>query len=295
MIEGTLSAYACVGAITFLDISNNRLELCAGLDRLLALEKVDLRNNNIEEADEIGRLSVIPTIREVCAEGNPLEDDWRIRCFNRFKQDGLDIILDGSGPSFLEKSYLTSPPVTQPVAGIQQHDVVISNPTAISVSPRASPSIGPSPPTVTTQAPSPETPAQSPPLRPKKRVKRLVELGTQSEGVKIQEVITSSPIAAMSSSEPPIQAQPAFEPTSPRRKHGHGRHATEAGTPSTVRISPSASRRSKRVTASVHEPPPLPTDLPSSSDELRARMEALRNETGEDFLRVLAQREPLKS
>lgn len=116
MIDSVLGIYTVLGQVLYLNLSKNRLESICGLERLLALERVDLRHNFIEESAEVGRLAALPNIVEVWIEGNPfadIEEGYRIRCFDHFTKEGKSILLDGSPPSFYERMYLTSPPPQQ--------------------------------------------------------------------------------------------------------------------------------------------------------------------------------------
>jgi hypothetical protein len=105
-----------LGQILALNLSHNRLESICGLERLMALERVDLRHNILDESGEVGRLATLPHISEVWVEGNPFveyEDGYRITCFNFFWKEGKFVTLDGSPPGFYEKRNLASPPPRQ--------------------------------------------------------------------------------------------------------------------------------------------------------------------------------------
>lgn len=324
MIDSTLDAKSCVGAITFLDLSKNRLESCAGLEKLLALEKIDLRENQLEEADEIGRLSVIPTLKEVFAEGNLLEEDWRIRCFNRFYQDELEVLLDGTGPSILERRYITSP-VAAHNTDASVHDVVPKSPHPVAVSPKVGPSRpSPKPSPVIAPTDSAGKPSSPPHIKHKKRARRVIDIGSDATVSEQQSVSSNrrasrsqrtetngkeatadkSLLGAANNSPGP---QPPVSPQLPRRiSKGHSRHATDValmrsygGTPSPeseiphVNFGTVRSKRSLRVSASLHEP--SSPDRQRDALDFRARMEALRDQTGDEWLRVLAQREAVTS
>lgn len=114
MIDSVLGIYTHLGQVLCLNLSGNRLESICGLERLMALERVDLRFNHIDESAEVGRLATLPNIGEVWIEGNPLtdiEDNYRIACLDFFHKEGKTISLDGSAPTFYERRGLT--PVAQ--------------------------------------------------------------------------------------------------------------------------------------------------------------------------------------
>ncbi|KAG0009077.1 hypothetical protein BGZ80_002758, partial [Entomortierella chlamydospora] len=71
MISGVQSIYQVLGNITVLSLRGNRLESLSGLERLWNLEKVDVRENHLTEAAEVGRLAALPGIREVWSDRNP--------------------------------------------------------------------------------------------------------------------------------------------------------------------------------------------------------------------------------
>ncbi|KAI9931639.1 hypothetical protein ASPWEDRAFT_103901 [Aspergillus wentii DTO 134E9] len=99
-------------AITALNLRGNRLRSLAGIERLLSLERLDLRDNNLSDPTEIARLTSLPEIREIWVSGNPFvktHSGYRIVIFNLFRRTpgySEDIIIDGSGPGYTERKYL---------------------------------------------------------------------------------------------------------------------------------------------------------------------------------------------
>ncbi|KAJ8483515.1 hypothetical protein ONZ51_g4657 [Trametes cubensis] len=344
MIDSVLGIYTMLGGVLTLNLAKNRLESICGLERLLALERVDLRHNFIEESAEIGRLATLPNIAEVWVEGNPLvdiEEGYRIRCFDYFWKEKKSILLDGSPPGFYEKRFLTTPPPEQmtssrPVSVAQSPPVVpVGSPSIINstAAPRGSP-LHSSP------TNSPASQPTSPPLAAavargrKKRNKRIVDLdggreasdagSARSTSRPVTVARTSSPAQRTAASElpPPTQAPlpqqqspvspPAVKATPVAKpKSRHSRHMTElapatsseladsmgAFTPSSygsLRKSPTMSRsaaRRARVSASVYEPSKEDTTESQfrEADAFRARIEALRSDMGEGWLKVLNQ------
>ncbi|KIY74259.1 hypothetical protein CYLTODRAFT_439200 [Cylindrobasidium torrendii FP15055 ss-10] len=115
MIDSVLGIYLNLGQVLVLNLARNRLESICGLERLHALERVDLRENIIEEVGEIGRLATLPNIKTVFVAGNPFTDDdnYRAPCFDLFWKEGKSISLDGAAPSYYEKRGLTVAPAAQ--------------------------------------------------------------------------------------------------------------------------------------------------------------------------------------
>ena len=106
LIDSVLGIYDTLLSIRVLNLARNRLESLCGLERLLTLERIDLRTNCIYEAGEVGRLATLASIREVHVKDNPMEDelvDWRIDCFVEFAREGRSVILDGEAPGWFEK------------------------------------------------------------------------------------------------------------------------------------------------------------------------------------------------
>ncbi|THC88658.1 hypothetical protein EYZ11_011892 [Aspergillus tanneri] len=99
-------------AITALNLRGNRLRSLAGIERLLSLERLDLRDNNLTDPTEIARLTSLPEIREIWVSGNPFvktHSGYRVVIFNLFRRTpgySEDIIIDGTGPGYTERKQL---------------------------------------------------------------------------------------------------------------------------------------------------------------------------------------------
>lgn len=72
MIKKITGINTVLGNVQQLDMRGNKIISLCGLERLWALEKVDLRDNKIEEWKEVRRLAGLPALKEVWVEGNPL-------------------------------------------------------------------------------------------------------------------------------------------------------------------------------------------------------------------------------
>lgn len=99
-------------AITALNLRGNRLKSIAGIERLLSLERLDLRDNELSDPTEIARLTNIPYIREIWVSGNPFtktHSNYRVTIFNLFRRTpgfSEDVIIDTTGPGYSEKKQL---------------------------------------------------------------------------------------------------------------------------------------------------------------------------------------------
>ncbi|PCH36177.1 L domain-like protein [Wolfiporia cocos MD-104 SS10] len=351
MIDSVLGIYTILGQVLHLNLSHNRLESICGLERLLALERVDLRNNLIEESAEVGRLAVLPNISQIWIEGNPLteiEEGYRIRCFDLFLKEGKNILLDDTPPGMYERMYLSSPPPDQ-MSSARPPSIAVSPPVVAVGSPictdASSPSNSPletpiSPLSAASYAPSPQDAALG---RSKRRKnKRIVDFdgpaseastsrdAPQARAPRAERTLSprradkqpemprgaATPRAGPSSAQDPQPSVPTLvAPVArPALKSRHSRHGTEfshgaGGLPddalASLSISPrggslrksgtmskSAARRS-RVTASMYDP--AEGDVGGEADRFkdaeafRARIEALRSDMGEGWLKVLQQ------
>jgi hypothetical protein len=113
MIEGLQSlGRNPLPAITTLNLRSNRLSSLAGIERLLSLERVDFRDNNLSDPTELARLTVIPDMTEIYVHRNPFcksYPNYRVTIFNLFrKTPGYteDVVIDSTGPSNAEKKQL---------------------------------------------------------------------------------------------------------------------------------------------------------------------------------------------
>ncbi|KAI0705078.1 hypothetical protein C8T65DRAFT_653144 [Cerioporus squamosus] len=343
MIDSVLGIYTNLGGVLTLNLSRNRLESICGLERLYALERVDLRHNLIEESAEVGRLATLPNIVEVSVEGNPLveiEEGYRIRCFDYFWKEKKKILLDGSPPGFYEKRYLTSPPPEQMTSSRPQ-SVAVSPPVVAVGSPSKINGSAPaqSSPLHSSPTSSPASHPASPHLAAghvrgrKKKNKRIVDLDGGQESSEAssrpavsrtvspvkRSTVPQQPAAPLPTQAPPPPssfaapaAVPAAQPTAVvKPKSRHSRHMTEFAPSSTSpdasdSFSPSmpdrplahrksstlsrAQIRRARVSASVYEPSKGEEDSQfREADAFRARIEALRSDMGEGWLKVFNQ------
>ncbi len=104
LIDSVLGIYDALPVVRVLNLAKNRLESLCGLERLYALQRVDLRANAIFEAGEVGRLAPLPAIAEVWVKDNPLVEelvDYRVDCFVEFAREARTIALDGEAPGSL--------------------------------------------------------------------------------------------------------------------------------------------------------------------------------------------------
>ncbi len=99
-------------AITVLNLRNNRLISIAGVERLLSLERLDLRDNKMADPTELARLTAMPEIHEVWVANNSFirtHGNYRVTIFNLFRTTPghrEDIVIDSVGPTYSERRQL---------------------------------------------------------------------------------------------------------------------------------------------------------------------------------------------
>lgn len=117
MLDSLLGVAAALPHVRVLNLAKNRLDNLSGLDRLIALERLDLRENRLLEALEVSRLALLPRLYQVWLLGNPFtrssleggDEQYRSKCFNYFYKEGHGtIVLDGSAPGLQERRNLVA-------------------------------------------------------------------------------------------------------------------------------------------------------------------------------------------
>ncbi|KAA1473980.1 hypothetical protein DENSPDRAFT_904200 [Dentipellis sp. KUC8613] len=335
MIDSVVGIYKQLGQVLALNISRNRLESICGLERLMGLERVDVRHNLLEESSEIGRLSTLPNISEVWVDGNPFveyEESYRIKCFDFFWKEGKSILLDGTPAGFYEKRNLTTSPPEQmtssrPVSKVYSPPTVavgaaaIPLPSSTGASSSNSPHLSPA----SSQHASPFLVASSAGKARRKKNKRIVDLNagggesasretspskasTSAERPATSSIVASSSQATAADADPSPTPRPQLAPTDPagaRKRDRHRRSQSEFGYESVEQLSYSATRssidggtksraaaRRSRAMASVFEAPGPNESIAEEfkeADAFRARIEALRSDMGEGWLKVFSQ------
>ncbi|KAL1971817.1 hypothetical protein VTN31DRAFT_1905 [Thermomyces dupontii] len=266
-------------AITALNLRGNRLSSLAGIERLLSLERVDLRDNALTDPSEIARLTGLPEIREIWVAGNPFTKThrgYRVTIFNLFRQTpgySEDIIIDSTGPGYSERKQLIdrvaepeSAPVVRPADPQPTH----------TVSRGAAQAVGQ--PSTETSA----TPVQEGTNRRRKNHRRrhVVDV-TREESNSAQNTLnTEIPRLTIASKS---QADPFTNGA-----------AVEAVSPTTVSLLSGTEAISQALTAkpidSAQEEPPFKTlEWTTTGESFRQRIEALQHDVGHGWLNDLGE------
>ncbi|KAI9318800.1 hypothetical protein BX666DRAFT_2026223 [Dichotomocladium elegans] len=257
MISSVTGINTVLGNIQELDLRGNRLTMLAGLERLWALERVDLRDNRIEDTGEVGRLASLPNIEDVWVQGNPftqLNPDYRIQLFTAFKQQDIDIKLDGSTPSFAERRRIGARDTPLSVPAGEDARATAAEPAKIT----------------------------------KAKSKRVVKLGKDSRAAAAAAATTAAAEAAAITDDSEEQNQDSEEG---QERHLHRAADLEQAAILNRRKSVTSRRRrlNRRSTQS-----PSTTDDESqrrqrsmSPNSFRRKIESMRQEAGTEWLRVL--------
>lgn len=281
-------------AITALNFRGNRLRSIAGIERLLSLERLDLRDNNIRDPMEIARLTAIPYIREIWVSGNPFTKSYsgyRVTLFNLFRKTAgfsNDIVIDSSGPSYSEKKQLVErvvEPEAVPVVRAPEENIVTAETTA-ALHTRSTP-VSDQRPQKSVLAANAQHDAVIGTGRRRTPRKRVIDL-TKDEitfiGQQVEDDHTQKPIVQGAVADPFVETAQNAGHTSKRDSRTVITHVPQgyAGPDPT-------SQSSEPETAIVQGLIPAIErhDWDAGGDVYRQRLEALKQEVGANWLTVL--------
>ena len=124
-------------AVLTVNLRGNRLRSLAGVERLLSLEQLNIQDNQLADSMEMARLTGIPNLKRIWVKHNPLtktHTDYRLTAFNLFrKTPGYvdDIVIDESGPGYSERKQLVDRvpelerQITRPSIRIAEQPVIV--------------------------------------------------------------------------------------------------------------------------------------------------------------------------
>ncbi|CAG8463117.1 9589_t:CDS:2 [Acaulospora colombiana] len=272
MIETVTGIYQILNNITRLDLRNNRIENLCGLERLWSLEYVDVRDNRLSDWEEAKRMTELPEIKYIYVEGNLFTK------FQTYRDNNVDIILDGSGPSYSERRQLTnnrlvSSSFNTPVA-IQFSETPLST--------------------------SPEEDKPMPILRTKKSLKfrkRVVNLDGEDSGAD-----TGPDLAEVKSLSSKSEKKKKKDKSSQKAEAAHSKHrlvevekaVAAENDPARIKKKRSTKFRQNSAEASPRIRPSSPhneSEVEASGEDYRRKIEELRTEGGSAWLRVLSEME----
>jgi hypothetical protein len=301
-------------AITALNLRSNRLISIAGVERLYPLERLDLRDNKINDPTELARLTGIPDLREIWVLGNAFtrtHSNYRITIFNLFRKTpgySEDILIDTYGPGYTERRHLVdrvaerpNVPVVKPPPPDYGLSAVDVNKPVIEYPVTREPSV------LRKERPAPvatmsEVHSSSSGRRRRTPKRRIVDLSTSDTSPsKLKPAVRFSADEATSTattagSDSGYGISPDTSPrTVPSYMPSEPRHAQS---PSAIpRIDTSVVPRLPPIETLTYEPPLVktspsndnPQDWSVTGDMYRKKIEALRNEVGNGWLSVLSE------
>ncbi|KAK4685870.1 hypothetical protein P7C73_g4269, partial [Tremellales sp. Uapishka_1] len=170
VITSVRNAPSVLGNIASINLSNNRINCLIGLERVLGLKRIDVRGNTMVDHQEVGRLAVLPHVREIWTTGNPFDtqstsDDWRIDLGVTFLSENNEILLDDREFTWSERRRIDAVLVSRGQGIITQTHTPQNSIAVRNTTPTNRPS---RPPSVAGPSPSPSSAV------PKRRRKRRV-------------------------------------------------------------------------------------------------------------------------
>lgn len=286
-------------AITILNLRANRLSSMAGVERLLSLERIDIRENKLTDPTETARLTGIPNMVGIYVSKNPFVrnySNYRITIFNLFRSTpGYtdDVFIDGTQPVYSERKHLVDraleqaqPPVVKPI----EDQLPFTSPTPASLEvPRTPPAfaVGDQSQKMMRDRRSSEY-GQGTQKKKKGPRRRIVDIAAQPEPGSSPELRRDSltlepsplPLPAFEELQRPIVKSTATT-ASPLSQASaqHSPNATEPFPPIDTTLPPPILRTGS-------DPASLPT-LGAEGDAYRKKIEALRNDFGSGWLTAL--------
>lgn len=293
MIESVRGAENILKNVRAINLRKNRIDCLAGLDGVQSLERVDVRYNEIKEGAEVGRLALLPKIREVWAgtsnEFVDYEDDWRHNVFLKFAEEGnWDVFLDGYQMTWAEKRAVQADLAKEGRFAQLKHSIHERNDhTAEESTQSIAANLG-------------RLRVASPPPS-KRRRQRIVDL----EGNTASDTDDSSKFHNLRlANRPDSAAKSENSPRTSTRADMDNTDMIGSGTAQPSSESKTKKNRKKRQGNFLHETiqetkedhaAPLRSHTHAAIDsgdadpsDVRARIEALRSEVGDSWLRVLA-------
>lgn len=300
-------------AITALNLRSNRLISIAGVERLYPLERLDLRDNKINDPTELARLTGIPDLREIWVLGNPFtrtHSSYRVTIFNLFrKTPGYteDILIDTYAPGYSERRHLVdrvaerpNVPVVRPPAPDYGLSAVEVNKPVIEYPAAREPSVlRKERPTLTATTSEIHTSSSGRRKRtPKRRIVDLSTSTTDTSPIKVKPAVRFSteedtvPVTNLEgggfsiSPDPSPRTIPSYVPSEPRQ--------TQSQT-DIPRIETSIVPRLPPIETVTYESSLVKNvskdsqDWSISGELYRKKIEALRNDVGNGWLSVLSE------
>ncbi|CAG8563618.1 14234_t:CDS:2 [Gigaspora margarita] len=287
MIETINNIHQVLSNVTKLDLRNNRIENLCGLERLWSLEYVDVRDNRLTDWAEIGRMSELHGIKQIFVEGNPFtkfQQTYRVNIFSHFREKDKEIMLDGSGPSYNERRYIT----INPKPSSEKTPEAISALSAISASSGHESVLSTSPEDLQSRLKVPKS----------GKYRRVVNLDFEEEnhsGTDTGSDVMSVKSSKSGKSKKKKNKQKLERMTSKHRLVEIEKAVAAENDPAQIKKKKSLKFRQNSTDTQHSMAPKLPsrseTEIIALGEDYRRKIEELRNESGSSWLKVYTEME----
>ncbi|KAI9028962.1 hypothetical protein CLU79DRAFT_521452 [Phycomyces nitens] len=258
-ISSVAAIHTTVGNIQELNLRGNSIRVIDSLDKLWAIERLDLRENCIESLDDFKRLAPLPNLETLWVQSNPCTEqtEYRIELFRMFEMAGSRAILDNAKLTQQERLWMSPQRRASDTAQIIKEKKPVNawpRPRSIAACDEGH-----------TQYPS------SPPITRSKslKTKRMIRLG--------EPVMPASSVHSIKDDTHVLRVatlEQAVQETQLSRKSPNKKRSKSSLTRS-IRSGSVDSQRSL---------PPLPN---TDTEAFRRKIETIRSEAGTEWLRVL--------
>ena len=284
-------------AITALNLRANRLVSIAGIERLLSLERLDLRDNRLQDPTEIARLTSIPDMHEIWVLRNPFvksHSNYRVQIFNLFRITpgySEDIKIDASAPGYSERRQLRDrvlEPEGTPIVQVVQLEPA-SNLLAQS---KGAKELNSGPDGPKAQRPSPQTTQSEFEVglgRPKKsQRRRVVELAGESLPINQRtqrETLQDVTRQKVATGDVSLESKHALDSPLPNRPEMQSPQQQRCRIPDSTGLShPHVSEKVRSLVSEIQK-----LNLNVNGEAYRQKIESLKNEVGSNWLSVLTE------
>lgn len=304
-------------AINTLNLRSNRLLSLIGIERLLSLERLDVRDNKLHDPTELARLTGVPDIAELYVIKNPFtktHSNFRVTIFNLFRAapgHHGDVTIDAMGPSYSERKQLVdrAPELPNvPVMGPSPEEG--SSPAQSPAAPESERPSAPGPQDSASHSavqPAIDPVPQGTQKRRKVPRRRVVELAQADSTMQHPSTEVLDPeLIELPPPRTPAETQESIVPDTTGHAVFHTARTSQAAAESdprqqqrptikTVftsptpasRVEPGSSDDGDDNDATGNSPVRTHQDVSSHSDLYRQKIEALRNELGPNWLTAL--------
>ena len=271
-------------SVTVLNLRGNKLNSLAGIERLQALQRLDVRENRLTDPMEAARLTSMPAFCEIYVKRNPFtksHSNYRVSIFNVFRATpgySQDVCIDGAIPDRGERRQLVErAPLSVQKAG-----------TDFVVNAALHPSLEVIAKDKKEDRPEQEANEPSRPMTPEHGAKQQRRKGPKRRVVEVADQLGTP--EAQSESQPPMTTFVTAKETEDGASHHCLQKQTEdletQGTSETsqtlsLKSSPNADGVSSRIGR-----PTLARTLSKSSETYRQKIEALKTQDGDAWLKT---------